>query len=75
MLVSVDVKSCSTGWLLSKCGKGVEEISSAALITKIDGSLASAQELDSPAENMHSMLPLFYQSGYITIGTENRRQR
>lgn len=36
-------------------------------ITKIDGSLASAQEFDAPTEDMHSILPLFYQSGYITI--------
>ena len=36
-------------------------------ITKIDGALASAQEFDAPTEDMHSILPLFYQSGYITI--------
>ena len=36
-------------------------------ITKLDGSLASAQEFDAPTEDMHSILPLFYQSGYITI--------
>lgn len=36
-------------------------------VTKIDGSEATAEEFDAPTENMHSILPLFYQSGYITI--------
>ena len=36
-------------------------------ITKIDGSEAPIEEFDAPTENMHSILPLFYQSGYITI--------
>ena len=36
-------------------------------ITKIDGSEAWATDFDQPTENMQSILPLFYQSGYITI--------
>ena len=36
-------------------------------ITKIDGSQAEADSFDAPTENMHSILPLFYQSGYLTI--------
>ena len=36
-------------------------------ITKIDGSEALAVDFDQPTENMQSILPLFYQSGYITI--------
>jgi hypothetical protein len=36
-------------------------------IADIDGSNASAGEFDAPTENMHSILPLFYQSGYLTI--------
>ncbi|MGI6232867.1 MAG: AAA family ATPase [Prevotella sp.] len=36
-------------------------------VSKIDGSQADASEFDAPTENMHSILPLFYQSGYITI--------
>ena len=36
-------------------------------ITKIDGSEAFATDFDQPTENMQSILPLFYQSGYITI--------
>ena len=36
-------------------------------ITKIDGSEAWASDFDAPTENMQSVLPLFYQSGYITI--------
>ena len=33
----------------------------------IDGSEAASEEFDAPTEDMHSILPLFYQSGYITI--------
>ena len=36
-------------------------------ITQIDGSHALASEFDAPTEDMHSILPLFYQSGYLTI--------
>lgn len=36
-------------------------------ITSIDGSEAKASEFDSPTEGMSSILPLFYQSGYLTI--------
>lgn len=36
-------------------------------ITKIDGSEAWAADFDAPTEDMQSILPLFYQSGYITI--------
>ena len=45
-------------------------------ITKIDGSKAEAEDFDAPSEDMHSILPLFYQSGYITIkGYDPRSQR
>ena len=36
-------------------------------ITQVDGSIADAIEFDAPTEDMHSILPLFYQSGYLTI--------
>ena len=36
-------------------------------LTQIDGSEAGADDFDAPTENMHSVLPLFYQSGYLTI--------
>ena len=36
-------------------------------ITQLDGSGALASEFDAPTENMHSILPLLYQSGYLTI--------
>ena len=36
-------------------------------IADIDGSDASVEEFDAPTEDMHSILPLFYQSGYLTI--------
>jgi len=36
-------------------------------ISRIDGSEAEAPEFDAPTEDMKSILPLFYQSGYITI--------
>ena len=35
--------------------------------SSIDGSEAASEEFDAPTEDMHSILPLFYQSGYITI--------
>ena len=33
----------------------------------LDNSMAKASEFDAPTEDMHSILPLFYQSGYLTI--------
>lgn len=36
-------------------------------ITQVDGSEADSTEFDAPTEDMHSILPLFYQSGYLTI--------
>ena len=36
-------------------------------IADVDGNDASVEEFDAPTENMHSILPLFYQSGYLTI--------
>ena len=36
-------------------------------IREIEGSIARAADFDAPAENMKSVLPLFYQSGYLTI--------
>lgn len=36
-------------------------------IGNIDGSTAMADDFDAPTENMKSILPLFYQSGYLTI--------
>ena len=36
-------------------------------ITKLDGATATSLEFDAPTEKMQSVLPLFYQSGYITI--------
>ena len=42
-------------------------------ITQIDGSIADATEFDAPTEDMHSILPLFYQSGYLTIKDYDRR--
>ena len=36
-------------------------------ITKIDGEEAMSTQFDIPTEEMQSVLPLFYQSGYITI--------
>jgi hypothetical protein len=35
--------------------------------TQIDGSIASAEDFDAPTEIMTSILPLLYQSGYLTI--------
>ncbi len=36
-------------------------------ITRLDGSHARSQEFDAPTEQMKSVLPLFYKSGYLTI--------
>lgn len=36
-------------------------------ISKIDGSTSKAGQFDAPTEGMTSVLPLFYQSGYLTI--------
>lgn len=36
-------------------------------LTQIDGSEAASEEFDAPTEDMQSILPLFYQSGYLTI--------
>ena len=38
-----------------------------ANLTQIDGSEAASEEFDAPTEDMQSILPLFYQSGYLTI--------
>ena len=44
-------------------------------ISRIDGSEAAMEEFDAPTENMKSILPLFYQSGYITIKDFDRKAR
>lgn len=44
-------------------------------ITTIDGSKADAENFDAPTEDMHSILPLFYQSGYITIKDYDTRSQ
>ena len=44
-------------------------------ITQIDGSVTLESEFDAPTENMHSILPLFYQSGYLTIKAYDKRSR
>ncbi len=44
-------------------------------ISRIDGSEAEVAEFDAPTENMKSILPLFYQSGYITIKSFDRKAR
>lgn len=41
-------------------------------ITQIDGSQADAREFDAPTDDMHSILPLLYQSGYLTIKDYDR---
>jgi hypothetical protein len=40
--------------------------------TQIDGSLAATEDFDAPTEAMTSMLPLLYQSGYLTIKDYDR---
>ncbi len=42
-------------------------------ITQIDGSVTLSTEFDAPTEDMHSILPLFYQSGYLTIKAYDRK--
>ncbi len=43
--------------------------------TKIDGSIAFAQDLMEPIDSTNSIIPLLYQSGYITIkGYDSRSQ-
>ena len=42
-------------------------------LTEIDGSTALQEDFDAPTENMHNVLPLFYQSGYLTIKGYNPR--
>ena len=42
-------------------------------ISDIDGSRAEETEFDAPTEDMKSVLPLFYQSGYITIKDYERQ--
>ena len=44
-------------------------------ISRIDGSEAAMEEFDAPTENMKSILPLFYQSGYITIKHFDRKAK
>ena len=41
-------------------------------ITRLDGSHAITDEFDAPTEQMKSVLPLFYQSGYLTIKDYDR---
>ena len=41
-------------------------------ITRLDGSMARSSEFDAPTERMKSVLPLFYQSGYLTIKDYDR---
>jgi len=42
-------------------------------LTEIDGSTAMQEDFDAPTENMRNVLPLFYQSGYLTIKGYNPR--
>ena len=41
-------------------------------ITRLDGIRARSPEFDAPTEQMKSVLPLFYQSGYLTIKDYDR---
>ena len=41
-------------------------------ITRLDDSRATSEEFDAPTEQMKSVLPLFYQSGYLTIKDYDR---
>ena len=41
-------------------------------ITQLDGSRARSTEFDAPTEQMQSVLPLFYQSGYLTVKDYDR---
>lgn len=36
-------------------------------ISRLDGSQATSDDFDAPTEQLRSVLPLFYQSGYLTI--------
>lgn len=42
-------------------------------ITRIDGSECEMEEFDAPTENLHSIIPLFYQSGYLTIKSYDKQ--
>lgn len=45
-------------------------------ITELDGCKAMAAQFDAPTESMTSVLPLFYQSGYLTIkGYDRNREQ
>lgn len=44
-------------------------------LTQIEGSTALASEFDAPTEDMHGVLPLLYQSGYLTIKDYNPRSK
>ena len=41
-------------------------------ITRLEGIIATSEEFDAPIERMKSVLPLFYQSGYLTIKDYDR---
>lgn len=41
-------------------------------ITRLDDSVAASEEFDAPTEQMKSVIPLFYQSGYLTIKDYDR---
>ena len=41
-------------------------------ITRLEGIIATSEEFDAPIERMRSVLPLFYQSGYLTIKDYDR---
>ena len=41
-------------------------------ISKLDGGTSVAEEFDAPTEGMTSVVPLFYQSGYLTIKGYNK---
>lgn len=41
-------------------------------ISRLDGSQATTDDFDAPTEAMKSVLPLFYQSGYLTIKDYDR---
>ena len=44
-------------------------------ITELDNCVCDIDEFDAPTENMHSIIPLFYQSGYLTIKAYEKRSR
>ena len=41
-------------------------------IRELEGTIAKANDFDAPAENVKSVVPLFYQSGYLTIKDYNQ---